>query len=258
MFLVVLPIFGPNRHTPFHLQQAANTAAQGGNHDHPDALIDYGVQAAIDAHQLIFSLRSEVSALERHNATLQTNLDRLEDASVATINGTATATAWTAYTVATPKEREGVIVSTSIDDPGEKLAGAEGGTRKRVRAERRKHAAEVLRQALGDGDESATPRVAAGGEEARALGLAREARQRAQETFVSRGVGAAIATVPVGAGGGTGKRVRAERREHAAEILRQALGDDGGSESATPGVEVEGKARAAGLTPEARQRAQEA
>lgn len=147
----------------------------------------------------------------------------------------------------------------SSDDPGEKLTGAGGETGKRVRAERRKRAAEVLRQALGDGggDESATSGVAMEGEEARAVGLAREARQRAQETFVSRGVGAAIATEPAGEGGGRGKRVKAERRQHAAEVLRLALGD--GDEPATPGVAVEGEeARVTGLTREARQRAQEA
>lgn len=195
----------PNtRHTPFRPKQTAKTAAHGGDQRYPAALLDDGVQAAVDAHELIFSLRSEVSALERHGAALQTNLERLEDASAATVNGTVTTAAWAAYTaVATAKQRGGGKAPASNDDPGAKTAVvgaavatrpavAGGGAGKRARAERRKHAAEVLRQALGDGsgvgDESATPGAAVESEEARAVGLAREARQRAQETFVSRGV----------------------------------------------------------------------
>lgn len=187
---------------PLHKQQAANTATHDGDHGYPAALVDDdGVQAAIDAHELIVSLRSEVSALERYSAALQTNLDRLKDASATTVNGAATAAAWTAFTTApaTSNGRGRGMIPASNHDPGAKLEVQGGGVatepavtggtaRKRVRAERRKHAAEVLRQVLGDGDESATPGVSVEGEEARAVMLARETRQRAQEAFVSRGM----------------------------------------------------------------------
>lgn len=190
----------PTTTHPFK-QQTANTASHGGDHSYPNALVDDGVQAAIDARELIFSLRSEVSALERHSAALQTNLDRLEDASASTVNGAATAAAWTAYTVATFREKGRDKTPASNHDPGAKLAVegaavatkpavAGGGSGKRAKAERRKHAADVLRQALGDGGggESATPGGTVEGKEARAVGLAREARQRAEAAFVSRGV----------------------------------------------------------------------
>ncbi|CAM9574872.1 unnamed protein product [Pylaiella littoralis] len=184
------------------LVEVSNTATHDGDHGYSAALVDDdGVQAAIDAHELIVSLRSEVSALERYSAALQTNLDRLKDASATTVNGAATAAAWIAFTTApaTSNGRGRGMIPASNHDPGAKLEVQGGGVatepavtggtaRKRVRAERRKHAAEVLRQVLGDGDESATPGVSVEGEEARAVMLARETRQRAQEAFVSRGM----------------------------------------------------------------------
>ncbi|CAM9961808.1 unnamed protein product, partial [Ectocarpus fasciculatus] len=131
---------------------------------------------------------------------------RIEDASVATVGGTATTEG--GDNVATTNSRS--KRPTSDDDEDEASGVATPGlnqqlpptktrpdrgrdSRKRSRVERRARAAAVLRQAVhGNGGEDTEEPATRGGaievEEARAVLLAREERQRAQEVFVSRGV----------------------------------------------------------------------
>eukprot|EP00752_Nemacystus_decipiens_P010863 g9658.t1 len=181
-----------------HLAEATITTSYGGGDTYPTAAIDDGVQAAIDAHELIFSLRSEVSALERHAAALQANLDHLKNASAATVDQTTVNASRVAH--ATAKKVEGAAASAWTNF-GDDSMGVEGaavattpaakarlGRRKKERAERRKYAAAILQQALGGdggGTETVMPDSVTQSGEARAVELAREARQRAEETFVS-------------------------------------------------------------------------
>lgn len=174
--------------------------AHGGGFGYPSAAVDDSVQAAADAHELVLSLRSELSALERHAATLQTNLDRLSDASAATADRTATHAAWTAHTTAKKRGGGKALAMADNADDGLAVEGAEMATpptattghsknRKNERAERRQRAAAILQQTLGNGRrgaETVMPASAVQSEESRAVELTREARQRAQETFVSR------------------------------------------------------------------------
>lgn len=169
---------------------------------YPTAAIEEGVQAAIDAHELVFSLRSEVSALERHATTLQANLDRLETTSAVKVDQTAINSSWVAHTTAKKGGGAKAPAMTGNTDDNMAVEGAatSGATptgaaghkhRKIERAKRRKRAAAILQQTVGDdggGTETAMPESAAQGEEARAVELAREARQTAQETLVSRRV----------------------------------------------------------------------
>lgn len=182
-------------------KQAPITTTHGGDFGYPTPAVDDGVQAAIDAHELVFSLRSEVSALERHAAALQATLDNLDNASAATVDQTATRAAWIAHTTA--NKGGGVKAPANPDEVDDEMTveGAEVATtptaaaghtnRKIERAERRKRAAAILQQTLGDGGggaETAMPGSAVQSEEVRAVELARVARQRAQESFVSRRV----------------------------------------------------------------------
>lgn len=198
--------------------------ARGGGHSYPTAFVEDGVQAAVDAQELVFSLRSEVSALERHAAALEASLVRLEDASASTahLDQTSKKARWVTRTgtdadadADANSAEKGVrrkAKAPSNDDHGneklevdgvaaERTGFAHGGRAgRRLRSERRKRAAAVLRQALGEGNGGGGGAEPAGlgmvmpamgvpmtqGEEARAVELAREERRRAQETFVSR------------------------------------------------------------------------
>lgn len=184
----------------FRPKQAPITTAHGSGVAYPTPAVEDGVQAAIDAHELVFSLRSEVSALERHAANLQASLDRLENASATTIDQAAVNASWIVRTTA-KTGRVGKVSARADDADGdvavERVTVAATPTaaraaghkrRKRERAERRKRAAAILRQALGGyggGAATTMPDSEAQSEEARAVKLAREARQRAQETFTS-------------------------------------------------------------------------
>ncbi|CBN77476.1 hypothetical protein Esi_0059_0111 [Ectocarpus siliculosus] len=193
------------------LVETTNTMSPGqGGHGHSIASIDDVVQSATDAHELVRSLRSEVSALERHRATLQANLMRIEDASAATGGGTAT-TAGVDDVETTNSSSKRPTSDNDEDEEGRaRRAVATPGlnkqlpstktrpdrgrdSRKRSRVERRARAAAVLRQAVHgnggeDNEEPATGGGAVEAEEARVVLLAREERQRAQEVFVSRRV----------------------------------------------------------------------
>ncbi|CAM9421118.1 unnamed protein product [Ectocarpus sp. 13 AM-2016] len=175
---------------------------------HSIASIEDVVQSATDAHELVRSLRSEVSALERHRATLQASLKRIEDASAATVGGTATTAGGDDVTTINSRSRRPTsdndedeegrarrkVVTPGINQqlPSTKTRPDRGhDSRKRSRVERRARAAAVLRQAVhGNGGEDSEEPATGGGtvdvEEARAVLLAREERRRAQEVFVSR------------------------------------------------------------------------
>jgi len=213
---------------PYHVASAPSRSpwqtARGGGHGYPTASVDDGVQAAVDAQELVSSLRSEVSALERHAAALEASLVRLEDASVATVDldldldlsrtpkkaKRVTRTGIDAD--AGSAEQDGGHKAPSNEDrvderlevdgaAAERTGSAQGGRagRKKLRLERRKRAAAVLRQAIGEGGAggaeptglvtempAATEMHMTQGDEAKAVELAREERRRAQETFVSR------------------------------------------------------------------------
>lgn len=204
-------------YVPLETQAMDTTPSKQGGCGYPLASVDDGVQAATDAHELVSSLRSEVSALERHRTALQADLERLEDATAATIDQTAATAAWAAG--ATPKRGQGSSSSaldirklTSDRDEDEnltnradetnveqqmpsakKVAAPRGEARKRARVERKARAAEILRQALGShGGEANIERTVVGApvesQEARAVEFAREARQMAQENFAPRSV----------------------------------------------------------------------
>ncbi len=198
--------------------------ARGGGDGYPTTSVDDVVQAAVDAQELVFSLRSEVSALERHAATLEASLVRFEDASAGTVDldRTPKKAKWVTRTGTDADSdsaekyagRKAKAPSNVDPDPvDEKLVmavdrmaaertGSAQGRRvgKKLRSERRKRAAAVLRQALGEGGGGGGGAESAGlgtvmpatgvqmtqGEEARAVELAREERRRVQETFVSR------------------------------------------------------------------------
>eukprot|EP00903_Cladosiphon_okamuranus_P014747 g13665.t1 len=181
------------------LAEVPITAACGGGVAYPTAAVEYGVQSAIDAHELVFSLRSEVSALERHAANLQANLDHLENSSAATVDQATIYASWVARTTgktgAGPKESSRAN-NADDENPVEEEAVAATPTiaaghqhRKRERSERRKRAAAILQRTLGDfggGAATVMPFSEALSEDARAVELAREARQRAQDNLISR------------------------------------------------------------------------
>lgn len=187
-------------------EQTPNTLQPGlSGYGHSIASIDDVVQSATDAHELVRSLRSEVSALERHRATLQANLKRIEDASAATVDGTGTTAGGDNVASKRPTsdndEDEAGTARRAVATPGlnQQLPSAKTrpdrgrDSRKRSRVERRARAATVLRQAVhGKGGEDNEAPATGGGavevEEARAVLLAREERRRAQEVFVSRSV----------------------------------------------------------------------
>lgn len=194
--------------------------ARGGGDGYPTTSVDDVVQAAVDAQELVFSLRSEVSALERHAATLEASLVRFEDASAGTVDldRTPKKAKWVTRTGTdadsdSAEKYAGRKAPSNVDPVDEKLVmavdrmaaertGSAQGRRvgKKLRSERRKRAAAVLRQALGEGGGGGGGAESAGlgtvmpatgvqmtqGEEARAVELAREERRRVQETFVSR------------------------------------------------------------------------
>lgn len=157
--------------------------------------VEEGVQSATDARELVSSLRSEVSALERHRLALQTKLDRLQEPKAGSgVDCAAAARAWIA---SAEREKQASALGT-----GNSQAATSFEERKarRARAERRAGAAAVVREAMvlrggfrgessskaagagmGDDDEVHVPLDAL----AAAAELSREATRRAQEAFVA-------------------------------------------------------------------------
>lgn len=202
--------FATKRHLPIsRLKKAANTATTTPSATYyPSASLDEGVRAAADAHELVCSLRSEVSALERHHAALEAKLWRLEDISVSTVDEAAPAAAAMPVAATTKHETKAPADATEGAEtpaaPGTppRTTRSEKARRRAVRAEKRKRAAAVLRQAFLHRDEPGgsmqahAPAVAGDprAEDATLSSMAttvehtREARQRAQEAFVSRRV----------------------------------------------------------------------
>lgn len=100
---------------------------------------------------------------------------------------------WVARTTANLSTKSGDVEDElKVEGPevaATPAAAARQRSRRKQRAERRNRAAVILRQNLGDeggGAGTAIPDSEAQSEEATGVELAREARQRAQETFISR------------------------------------------------------------------------
>lgn len=182
----------------------------------PTSYAAEGVQVATDACELVSSLRSEVSALERHRTALEVEVERLEDASAATIDGTAAAAAWIAAAEQNGKklptgttrsaqavavDRDGVAVTKEETEP---TVGLHAQREMRVpRTGRRARAAVVLLRAL-QGDERLSTSMpaplatalskASGTAEAELAILAaaaerrRDSRQRARDAIMLKSV----------------------------------------------------------------------
>lgn len=129
-----------------------------------------GVQAAIDAHQRVSSLRSEVSALERQRHALQTKLDALNTSNASSVDRTAAAAAWIASTTQRPRAssisapKELNIPEAPIEHGGGRRHHGKGKGEGEIaagflqqlksrgdRAQRKARAAAVLRQLMAGG-----------------------------------------------------------------------------------------------------------
>lgn len=80
------------------------------------------VQAEVGAHELVWNLRSEISALERHRQVLQTKLERLEESSASKVDCTAAANAWIRAAAASRRPIEPPVVRRSRER-GSKATG---------------------------------------------------------------------------------------------------------------------------------------